>query len=316
MLCFFATANILTSPILPTHLSSQALQKLPIQVVSHVRSTHRMCGCLSGTLPQIPQQNVFLGLPLVMMIEEVAVLVEIGAAYLVDDIPAHKHGLQSMTEQDKRRCLRMREQACIIGTLAYQKGAEGRKAQYVREHKPNKAQKPVAAQDSTKHKWEQEGEYSSVFGARTLTTSIYSEPTVETPIPSNSTASSLFSPSIRVYPTCAVSNGSYQLLNTFARVQSLDTYAYSLYKYLHSAGYYLIPGLRFGCQFMAYPGDPLRFHSHFITLGFRWDEEVDLLHIVGGGRLGTGVKKSWLFGGNQDGKHGKMRVFCIEWGGF
>ncbi|KAF8248900.1 tRNA-intron endonuclease catalytic domain-like protein [Wilcoxina mikolae CBS 423.85] len=285
-------------------------------VVSHVRSKHRMCGCLSGTLPQIPQQNVFLGLPLVMMIEEVAVLVEMGAAYLLDDIPAHKHGLQAMTEQDKRRYLRTREQACVIGTLAYQKGAEGRRAQYVREHQPNKAETPVAAQDPTKHKGKKQGEHSSVFGSRIPITSIYSEPAVETPIPSSSTASSLFTPSIRVYPTCTVSNGTYHLVNTYAPIQSLDTFAYSLYKYLHSAGYYLTPGLRFGCQFMAYPGDPLRFHSHFITHGFRWDQEVDLLHIVGGGRLGTGVKKAWLFGGNQDGENGKTRVFCVEWGGF
>lgn len=37
-----------------------------------------MCGCLIGTLPQVPQQNVFLGLPLELMIEEAALLLEKG----------------------------------------------------------------------------------------------------------------------------------------------------------------------------------------------------------------------------------------------
>ena len=68
---------------------------------------------------------------------------------------------------------------------------------------------------------------------------------------------------------------------------------------------------------MAYPGDPLRFHSHFITRGLGWDEEIDLIDIVGGGRLGTGVKKAWMFGGQPDrGDTAETRVFCVEWGGF
>lgn len=90
-----------------------------------------------------------------------------------------------------------------------------------------------------------------------------------------------------------------------------------------------------------YPGDPLRFHSHFLANGLGWDEEIGLLDLVGGGRLGTGVKKGWLVGGRveggggniggwEEGKgdgdgaeggddcrggEGKIRTFCIEWGG-
>jgi tRNA splicing endonuclease len=68
-------------------------------------------------------------------------------------------------------------------------------------------------------------------------------------------------------------------------------------------------------------GDPLRFHSHFLAVGHDWDEEIDLLDIVGGGRLGTGVKKGYLIGGvdpdkesvEADDQHGNVRAFCIEW---
>ena len=62
-----------------------------------------------------------------------------------------------------------------------------------------------------------------------------------------------------------------------------------------------MPGLRFGCHYSVYPGDPLRYHSHFLTTGLGWDEEFDLLDIVGGGRLGTGVKKAYLIGGEVTG---------------
>lgn len=69
---------------------------------------------------------------------------------------------------------------------------------------------------------------------------------------------------------------------------------------------------------MAYPGDPLRFHSHFLAVGAEWDEEIDLLDIVGGGRLGTAVKKGYLLGGAErksDGgeEEGSVRTFCFEW---
>lgn len=85
----------------------------------------------------------------------------------------------------------------------------------------------------------------------------------------------------------------------------------------------MAPGLRFGCQYVAYPGDPLRFHSHFLCNGMQWDEEFDLLHLIGGGRLGTGVKKGYLIGGRDESSHeskdgeeeSDARAFCIEWGG-
>ena len=96
----------------------------------------------------------------------------------------------------------------------------------------------------------------------------------------------------------------------------------------------MTPGIRFGCQFSVYPGDPLRFHSHFLAMSADWDEEFGLLDLVGGGRLGTGVKKGWLIGGVEekdteqgalemseaaatgaDDHKANVKTFCIEWGG-
>jgi tRNA-splicing endonuclease subunit Sen34 len=36
--------------------------------------------------------------------------------------------------------------------------------------------------------------------------------------------------------------------------------SYPLFKFLHSKGYFTTPGLRFGCTYSCYPGDPLRYH--------------------------------------------------------
>ena len=91
--------------------------------------------------------------------------------------------------------------------------------------------------------------------------------------------------------------------------------SYPLFRFLHSRGYFFMPGLRFGCNYSVYPGDPLRYHSHFLATGLGWDEKFDLLDIVGGGRLGTGTKKAYMVGGEDPKapKEENVRVFSVEW---
>lgn len=93
--------------------------------------------------------------------------------------------------------------------------------------------------------------------------------------------------------------------------------SYPVFRHLHKNGYFMAPGLRFGCQYVAYPGDPLRYHSHFLVTGHEWDEDINLLDVVGGGRLGTGVKKGFMIGGakakEEDEGEDEVRVFSFEW---
>lgn len=91
--------------------------------------------------------------------------------------------------------------------------------------------------------------------------------------------------------------------------------SYPLFRFLHSRGYFFMPGLRFGCNYSVYPGDPLRYHSHFLATGLGWDEKFDLLDIVGGGRLGTGTKKAYMVGGEnpEAPKEDNVRAFSVEW---
>ena len=63
-LSLFSLPSLLTDP----PLSNTDIQKLRVQ--------HHICGSLQGTLPQVTQQNVFLGLPLVLLPEEVVLLVK------------------------------------------------------------------------------------------------------------------------------------------------------------------------------------------------------------------------------------------------
>ncbi len=53
-------------------------------------------------------------------------------------------------------------------------------------------------------------------------------------------------------------------------------------------------GLRFGGAFAVYPGDPLRYHSHYTAQLVLPEEDIALTTLVANGRLGTAVKKTHL----------------------
>ena len=83
-----------TAPSLPFpvfQVSAKVVRYLlyDINVVTWLRKNHNILGVLIGTLPQIPQQNVFLGLPLELQPEEARLLVEKGLAYLMNDLQWH-----------------------------------------------------------------------------------------------------------------------------------------------------------------------------------------------------------------------------------
>lgn len=331
-----------------------------------------------GTLPQVPQQNVFLGLPLELMTEEATLLVEKGAGYIVNDVEAHQTGLQSMLAADKKRYLERREEECMRDAIAHQtyqnqrasaararwgmrkpteeiRGStvsleedgdeveNGRVDEGLFSHIPvpsqaraagksaeASGQTPPGKDDGSQAVEEQEDDVglfshtlipSQNSSAEPLASSLSAPvPMYRRPSNASSIAASSLSPnSLRFHPTATVSSVPFHIPtpNTVLLPKPNKT-AYELYKYMHSQDYFLSPGLRFGCQFMAYPGDPLRFHSHFVCNGLGWDEEINLIDIVTGGRLGTGVKKAWLFGAKPEGEqeNGGTRVFTVEWGGF
>ena len=62
----------------PLHISNHKAYIWDPQHAATLRVTHHICGLATGTLPGVAQQNLFLGLPLVLMPEEVVLLVENG----------------------------------------------------------------------------------------------------------------------------------------------------------------------------------------------------------------------------------------------
>ncbi|KAF2719364.1 SEN34 subunit of tRNA-splicing endonuclease [Polychaeton citri CBS 116435] len=339
-----------------------------INTITYTRAIHNISGVLIGSLPQAPQQNVFLGIPLELMPEEARLLVEKGVAYIVDDVKAHKTGYLARDglEEGERKAfqLALRKQGQSAAKEVNKRSDERKKAALEKVGLADRADNwndipndmfsasSASGRDGKKKKGmrrqpgdvtpKSESETQSKTSGNVTDESLFGPPvpvngSTIAPLParkpSNTRAEVAIEPSaFAMTPTTSypplkaplppASSSAKQDLERLPPVPA----SYSLYRYLHERGYFLSPGLRFGCQYTAYPGDPLRFHSHFLCNGMDWDEEFDLLDLVGGGRLGTGVKKGYLIGGQEHkaggedneevgGKNEEVRAFCVEWAG-
>ncbi|KAL4872586.1 hypothetical protein BDV12DRAFT_134056 [Aspergillus spectabilis] len=287
-----------------------------VDAVTFLRREHHICGVLAGTLPQVPQQNVFTGLPLELMPEEARLLVEKGVACIVDEVNFQKQGMQSLIEEDRKKYLKELET----------QGLETMQLQVRRkERQKEEALKKIEEQKVAKAKAKQSQEKQDTTGAPgdESVVSMFDDSQSSTPSQISSRRASTITALDAMGITPAVSHPPLSQQPPAEHHLPLPEVpsSYPLFAHLHSKGYFLSPGLRFGCQYMAYPGDPLRFHSHFLTVSAEWDEEMDLMDVIAGGRLGTGVKKGFLVGGADPngGKSGdagaSVRCFSIEWAG-
>ena len=307
-----------------------------VNTITWLRKTHNILGVLIGTLPQIPQQNVFLGLPLELQPEEARLLIEKELGYIVDDLEWHRESMRSRTPAQREAYLSGLRKEGMNAARAVEQQKQQRTEQAMKRLQLEKGKNSgESSSPSTLIPLEEVAGDNSLF-----------DPAPTGKSPSLSASSSItpwtITPTTSHPPPPPPSN------HPTSRSPTVDPASYALFKHLHSLSYFLSPGLRFGCQFLVYPGDPLRFHSHFLAKSAEWDEEIDLLDLVGGGRLGTGVKKGWLIGGVEareprqqwdkvsetdsqvqniaeaglseeisidDTDESRVRTFCIEWGG-
>ena len=287
-----------------------------VEIITWLRREHHILGVLIGTLPQVPSQNVFLGLPVELMPEEARLLVEKGLGYIVHDPDWHKASMKSLDAslvqtykqhlqqkgqdafQSSQTHKEQRTQAAIRKLYLDDAAKKTASAAFPSSEKSGKPEKPVPSDE-----------------AETICEVDNLKPAASDMVLRSAGPEWAVSPAA-TYPPLPAPQAPEE---TYVPV--VDESQYALFKHLNDEGYYVSPGLRFGCQYMAYPGDPLRFHSHFLAVSANLDEELDLLDIIGGGRLGTGVKKGFVLGGidiesRQDKEvDSPIKAFSLEWAG-
>ncbi|OQV04206.1 hypothetical protein CLAIMM_09122 [Cladophialophora immunda] len=279
-----------------------------IKIATYLRREHHICGVAIGTLPLSPSQNLFLGVPIEIMPEEAQLLVERGVGVIVDDARAHDQAVQSKDLARRADYLaKIDKQAKQVKHAKDQEKEESRRRALSKNAKPSPSSSgPMQAGRSAEQGEHDDSERAlDAEEAATKSQVLFQDDSPVKVLPSTATSNTYVvtpATSRRLLPTPPAMLGS--------TVENLPS-SYPLYRHLHDKGCFMTPGLRFGCQYTVYPGDPLRFHSHFLAVGAEWDEEMDLMDIVGGGRLGTGVKKGFLLGGASP--SGDVRTFSVEW---
>ncbi|KAI7862644.1 tRNA intron endonuclease [Spinellus fusiger] len=93
----------------------------------------------------------------------------------------------------------------------------------------------------------------------------------------------------------------------------------AVYNYLWHKGLYITRGSKFGGDFLAYPGDPMRFHSHYIVEAIHRETPLTPIDIIYKGRLSTNVKKTYVLASiTKEAEEAKEteEVFSFSWAGF
>ncbi|KIW44078.1 tRNA-intron endonuclease [Exophiala oligosperma] len=308
-------------PDLPVPISQVGGRYLlfDIKVASFLRREYRICGTQTGTLPLAPSQNLFLGLPIEIMPEEAQLLVEKGVAVVVDDARAHDQAVLRSPDSIRRAdyLANVEKQARRFELLSTQEKEQSRRRALEKRARATTACLASTEPPSTPRQGE-----AAAPGLLDFAEGEKEEAASDTPARESSVRDEPVSSQME--PAVNSSTSHYHITPATSQhlvpgsvgatpkstVQGLPA-SYPMYRHLHEKGYFMTPGLRFGCQYNVYPGDQLRFHSHFLASGFEWDRRIDLMDVVGGGRLGTGVKKGFLIGGADPA--GQVRTFSVEW---
>lgn len=311
--------------------------------IATLRSEHRICGILTGTLPHLSQQNVFLGIPLALMPEETVYLVDkgitrritgssltitAGVAVLVNDSNAYQtpdpDALQSWVSEQEKLSNQVVINKVAKGVAASERALseEALKKRQEREQRRAKVNIDPTSPDSAK----------DLPSSPATPQQTPSHPAHNFVIPASSTNIKWHKPRGEQCLYTSINSAIAAGIWSFPS-NPLERARCGVFRDLLEKGYFIGGGIKFGGEYLVYPGwlplpvlsyyglnsltgDPLRYHSHFVaTVHESVSSTLRPMEIVAHGRLGTGTKKTHLLCGWDD-EEKKATYLSIEWAGF
>ena len=279
------------------------------EIVDELRSVYHIVAQGVGTLQNNSTQNVFLAAPYALMPEQAALLVEKGIAVLMDGtrqpVPPARTQAQKDQAADERHSVVLSQAAHI-----YRSREDDRK-------------RHEAASEFTRAKRAKTHEESAATAASFSKPLVLPFPPEKTSLTATSTGGEnpyqRHVPSARVVVPTMASNSylSRDKPSHFWEYPRQDKRSemdrYAVFRDLWEKGYYMTSGAKFGGDFLAYPGDPHRYHSHYVVVIVPMDAILSPYDVVSMGRLGTVVKKAPLVSSVR--KDGSVAYLSLEWTG-
>ncbi|XP_049477433.1 tRNA-splicing endonuclease subunit Sen34 [Panthera uncia] len=296
------------------------------EAVQALRERLGVGGRTVGALPRGPRQNSRLGLPLLLMPEEARLLAEIGAVTLVSaprpDPRQHSLALASFRRQQEQD---FQEQSALAAEARetrrqelLEKIAEGQAAKKQRleqESGSSGSQEAGGSQEVGGNQAPAENEASA-----SQASGEHEEAGSSSPQPGPSDGVAPLPRSALLVQLATARPRPIKARPLDWRVQSKDwphagrplhELRYSIYRDLWERGFFLSAAGKFGGDFLVYPGDPLRFHAHYIAQCWAPGDPIPLQDLVSAGRLGTSVKKTLLLCSPQP--DGKVVYTSLQW---
>ncbi|KAG6821084.1 hypothetical protein H0H93_007243 [Arthromyces matolae] len=247
---------------IPLRVSNKKAFIWDVDDIALVRSKHHICGVLSGTLPHLSQQNLFLGVPLALMPEEAVLLVENGLAVLVDDPTAHPQpNLQHLQAWDAENQAEIERQVTLLEVKGSKENpnsqamsAEAQRKRQAREEKRAAKAKAKLMQDS--------GEPNNLAEMLSI------EPTQTLSPPTRESKGTSVAYTV-VIPTSSSELGWYNAdssctFKTIADAKKAGIWDYpsnlqerarcGVFRSLWEQGYFMGVGIKFGGDYLVYPG--------------------------------------------------------------
>ncbi|XP_036925008.1 tRNA-splicing endonuclease subunit Sen34 isoform X2 [Sturnira hondurensis] len=292
------------------------------EAVQALRERLGVGGRTVGALPRAPRQNSRLGLPLLLMPEEARLLAEIGAVTLVSaprpDPREHSLAVASYKRHQEQG---FQEQSALAA-----EARETRRQELLGKIEEGQAAKKQKVQQNSATSESQEASGNQAAGENGASASQASGEQEEagstSPQPGPSDGVILLPRSAMLVQLATARPRPIKARPLDWRVQSKDwphagrpvhELRYSIYRDLWERGFFLSAAGKFGGDFLVYPGDPLRFHAHYIAQCWAPGDPIPLQDLVSAGRLGTSVRKTLLLCSPQS--DGKVVYTSLQWAG-
>lgn len=270
-----------------------------------LRKNHRIIGELVGCLPKHPRQEILSGLPLLLLPEEVSLLLEKGIARLVKYSQLQQPPKKSLKDafEEYRNKLFIEQEKCLIKEKEKQimtmmdTIVEGKRRKILGiETSKKKMRKPL---DNETQK--------ALENIQVNTKEIFEEQMSRLPKLEKSEAL------VQTHTACPWSNkNDYEIVDWKYPVTQQEKFRYKTFKNLWEQGYYITSGEKFGGDFLAYPGDPIMFHSQFIVQCRNKTEEISIAELIGCCRVASHVRKTLVLAAlSEDGEN--IRYHSFQW---
>jgi len=98
--------------------------------------------------------------------------------------------------------------------------------------------------------------------------------------------------------------------------QNKNNLLYLVYKDLHNKGYFILPGNKYGVDFLGYKDDPNFVHSTYLISCKKADENIDVKDIINNERISVGTKKVLIYAfvdKDKDNSDAKINYINLSW---